>query len=271
MSTNKKLFTYGYDMKIQKSQNVGDMQNLKYKATFELLGPQQWADKPEEILVPKDSGIPANLIRDAMKKKYKSSKLKIKFVKQLYSPDLFSKKPAAKSKGESVNDLRIKARAKNIKGYYKMKKAELIAALGGSAPAAEAPKNVKAVKPPKKKIVKSKVVKEVKPPKKKIVKSSVRAAAAADRVAEAKKAKAKVVSKIRKTDMKVAELKKPKKRKGPIMIDATKPSAPKKGDGFQILKPQKKLKSRRGKYRKGEDEPENKNLDYAALNKKIKM
>ena len=177
---------------------------------------------------------------------------------------------------KKVPELKAMAKAKKIKGFSKMRKAELIAALGSSEPAAEAPKNVKAVKPPKKKIVKSKVVKEVKPPKKKIVKSSVRAAAAADRVAQAKKAKAKVVSKIRKTDMKVAELKKKakapaKKRKGPIMIDATKPSAPRKGEDFQILKPQKKLKSRRGKYRKGEDEPENKNLDYAALNKKLKM
>ncbi len=301
---------------------------------------------------------------------------------------------------KKVPELKAMAKAKKIKGFSKMRKAELIAALGGSAPAS----------------------KEVKPPKKKIVKSSVRAAAAADRVAQAKKAKGKVVSKIRQTDKKarLAELrklkpkypppppptaktlydfdpteqtmyknkkiklqklkqekesrtkniealrkkkdetaleeqkqtnkkkgipapkyirdrandasqsfsfnsaqikliqrdinalekqikkmevdepqqrkqyeefekkikskkaesvKKPlkkkvvKKGKKPIVFDLSKPIKPQKGQDFQINDPKKqiKLKSRRGKYRKGEDEPENKNLDYAALNKKLKL
>jgi len=51
---------------------------------------------------------------------------------------------------QTVKELKAMAKAKKIKGYYKMKKAELIAALGEGAPEA------KEVKAPKKKIIKIK-------------------------------------------------------------------------------------------------------------------
>lgn len=64
---------------------------------------------------------------------------------------------------QTVKELKALAKEKKIKGYYKMKKAELIAALGGSKPEA---KEVKEVKAPKKKIIKKIKVAPKEEPKK---------------------------------------------------------------------------------------------------------
>ncbi len=162
---------------------------------------------------------------------------------------------------KKVPELKAMAKAQKIKGFSKMRKAELIAALGGSAPAS------KEVKPPKKKIVKSKPkieeVKEVKPPKKKIVKSKPKVEEPKKkprmtkaRLAELRKLKPKYPPPPPPTAKKAKPPKKKvvKKGKGPIVFDLSKPIKPQKGQDFQINDPKKQIKkkSRRGKNLKGE-------------------
>ena len=160
---------------------------------------------------------------------------------------------------QTVKELKAMAKEKKIKGYYKMKKAELIAALGGSTPAP------KEVKPPKKKIVKSKP--KVEEPKKKPRMTKAR-------LAELRKLKPKYPPPPPPTAEKAKPIKKKvvKKGKGPIVFDLSKPIKPQKGEDFQINDPKKQIKkkSRRGAGR-GEDAKEFKDLNFSSYQEKLRM
>jgi hypothetical protein len=300
MSSNK-LFTYGYDMKMAPNGPAGINKNMKYKATFELLAPGKFAENPTEVLVEHDADLSDKVIKDALKKKY-TKNTKIKFVDQLYSPDLFKKsrgkskkkssvkpkmavtekskeelvniepKPKKKSvpkesmslSGKKVAELKAMAKEKKIKGYYKMKKAELLSALGGSAPA---PKEVKA---PKKKIIKIKKAVPKEEPKKEAAKKKPIMTKA--RLRELRKTKPKYPppappTKPAKKKI-VKKAKAPaKKGKGPIVIDSANLGKAQKGEGFAILPKRKPPKRRpKGSILKGEKAPEFKDADFSKQN-----
>ena len=168
----------------------------------------------------------------------------------------------------TLTELRAKAKEFGIKGYYKMKKAELIAALGGSEPEA------KEVKAPKKKIVKIKKSAPKEEPKKEPAKKKPIMTKA--RLRELRKTKPKYPPPPPPTAKKAEPAKKKivkkakapvKKGKGPITIDSANLGAPQKGEGFAILPKRKPPKRRpKGTKLKGEDAPEFKDADFSKQN-----
>jgi len=165
---------------------------------------------------------------------------------------------------QTVKELKAMAKEKKIKGYYKKKKAELIAALGEGAPEA------KEVKAPKKKIVKIKKAVPKEEPKKEAAKKKPIMTKA--RLRELRKTKPKYPPPAPPTKpAKKKVLKKAKapakKGKGPITIDSANLGKPQKGEGFAIL-PKRKAPKRRpkGSKLKGEDAPEFKDADFSNVN-----
>ncbi len=160
---------------------------------------------------------------------------------------------------QTVKELKAMAKEKRIKGYSKMRKAELIAALGGSQ--AEEPKKKKTIRIIKKK--KEEPKKEE--PKKKPIMTKAR-------LRELRKTKPKYPPPAPPTKpAKKKVLKKAKapakKGKGPITIDSANLGKPQKGEGFAILPKRKPPKRRpKGATYKGEDAPEFKDADFSNVN-----
>ncbi len=176
---------------------------------------------------------------------------------------------------QTVKELKAMAKEKKIKGYYKMKKAELIAALGEGAPEA------KEVKAPKKKIVKIKKAVPKEEPKKEPAKKKPIMTKA--RLRELRKTKPKYPPPAPPT--KPAKKKIVKKAKAPakkgkgLVIDA-EAQAKAAAAGKRIIidmsgdKPVQKLVKKgkapkrrpKGAKRKGEDAPEFKDADFSNVN-----
>jgi len=161
---------------------------------------------------------------------------------------------------QTVKELKAMAKEKKIKGYSKMRKAELIAALGDSYTEPE-PKKKKTIRIIKKK--KEEPKKEE--PKKKPIMTKAR-------LRELRKTKPKYPPPAPPTKpAKKKVLKKAKapvkKGKGPIKIDSANLGAPQQGEGFAIL-PKRKAPKRRpkGATYKGENAPEFKDADFSKQN-----